>query len=122
MFFAEPGRLDAFMQSSTGKAWDEGFEVLRCLNTIDLDGIEPFGFADGISQPQIDWAQDRDVAGDQISYSNMVALGEFLLGYRNEYNKYTDRPIIDADTASAGYFLRKMPRRERILAGMERTW
>jgi deferrochelatase/peroxidase EfeB len=102
MFFAEPGRLDAFMQSSTGKAWDEGFEVLRCLDTIDLDGIEPFGFADGISQPQIDWAQDRDVAGDQINYSNMVALGEFLLGYCNEYNKYTDRPIIDADTASAG--------------------
>ncbi len=102
MFFAEPGRLEAFMKSSTGKAWDEGFELLRCLDTSDLGSIEPFGFADGISQPQIDWAQERDLAQSQIYYSNVVALGEFLLGYRNEYNKYTDRPLIEADTASAG--------------------
>ena len=37
----------------------------------------------------------------QIDYSNVVALGEFLLGYPNEYDKYTDRPLIDADAASA---------------------
>ena len=102
MFFAESGRLDAFMQSSTGSAWNEAFEALRCLDTSDLEGIEPFGFVDGISQPQIDWAQERDVTGGQIYYSNVVALGEFLLGYRNEYGKYTDRPLIDADTAGAG--------------------
>ncbi len=102
MFFAEPGRLEAFMKSSTGKSWDEAFELLRCLDTSDLGSIEPFGFADGISQPQIDWAQERDLAQSQIYYSNVAALGEFLLGYRNEYNKYTDRPLIDADTASAG--------------------
>jgi Dyp-type peroxidase family len=102
MFFAEPGRLEAFIKSSTGKSWDEAFELLRCLDTSDLGSMEPFGFADGISQPQIDWAQERDLAQSQISYSNVVALGEFLLGYRNEYNKYTDRPLIDNDTASAG--------------------
>jgi deferrochelatase/peroxidase EfeB len=102
MFFAEPGRLEAFMKSSTGKAWDEAFELLRSLDTSDLGGIEPFGFADGISQPQIDWAQERDLARSQIYYSNVVALGEFLLGYLNEYNRYTDRPLVDADTASAG--------------------
>jgi Dyp-type peroxidase family len=101
MFFAEPGRLEAFMKASTGKAWDEAFELLRCLDTSDLGNIEPFGFADGISQPQIDWAQERDLTQSQICYSNVVALGEFLLGYRNEYNKYTDRPLLDADTASA---------------------
>jgi Dyp-type peroxidase family len=102
MFFAEPERFDAFMQSSTGKSWSEAFQLLRLLETSDLDGVEPFGFTDGISQPQLDWAQERDVAGGQIYYSNVVALGEFLLGYRNEYEKYTDRPLIDADTASAG--------------------
>ena len=102
MFFAEPGRLEAFMKSSTGKAWDEAFELLRCLDTSDLGGTEPFGFPDGISQPQIDWDQNRDLARSQTYYSNVVALGEFLLGYRNEYNKYTDRPLIDADAASAG--------------------
>ncbi|MBV8142990.1 MAG: peroxidase [Verrucomicrobia bacterium] len=102
MFFAEPGRLNAFFETSTGKTWNEAFDVLRSLDTSDLGGIEPFGFTDGISQPQINWAQERDLASDQIDYTNVAALGEFLLGYRNEYNHYTDRPLIDANAESAG--------------------
>jgi len=102
MFFAEPKGLDALVQDSKGNGWSEAFEELRWLGTADLDGIEPFGFADGISQPKIDWEQQRDVISDQLDYSNVVALGEFLLGYRNEYDKYTNRPLIDADQASGG--------------------
>jgi deferrochelatase/peroxidase EfeB len=100
MFFAEQARLDAFIRSSKGNIWSEAFEELRWLGTGDLDGFEPFGFTDGISQPEIDWGQQRDVIRPQIDYSNMVALGEFLLGYRNEYDKYTNRPLIDPDPAS----------------------
>jgi deferrochelatase/peroxidase EfeB len=102
MFFAEPGRLAPFVGTTTGKAWNEAFDVLRSLDTSNLGGFEPFGFTDGISQPQIDWTQERDVAGGQLYYNNIVALGEFLLGYRNEYNKYTDRPLIDANAKSGG--------------------
>jgi Dyp-type peroxidase family len=102
MFFAEPGGLDPIMRNSMGHLWSEAFEELRWLGTANFDGVEPFGFADGISQPQIDWARQRDVTAAQLDYSNVVALGEFLLGYRNEYNKYTDRPLVDADTASTG--------------------
>ncbi len=102
MFFAEPGRLETFVATSTGKAWNDAFDVLRSLDTGDLGGFEPFGFTDGISQPQLDWEQQRDVAGGQIYYTNVAALGEFLLGYRNEYDKYTDRPLIDANARSAG--------------------
>jgi len=102
MFFAEPGGLANFMQRSTGPAWDAGFETIRRLNTADLDGIEPFGFADGISQPVIDWNDTRTRSKDRGNdYSNLTALGEFLLGYRNEYGKYTDRPLLDADARSA---------------------
>lgn len=102
MFFAEPGGLANFMQRSTGPAWDAGFETIRRLNTADLDGIEPFGFADGISQPAIDWNDTRTRSKDRGNdYSNLTALGEFLLGYRNEYGKYTDRPLLDADARSA---------------------
>jgi deferrochelatase/peroxidase EfeB len=104
MFFAEPGLLDGFVQRSAGSAWKDAFEVMRWLETEDIGEVEPFGFADGISQPQIDWAQEHDTSAGQIEYSNMVALGEFLLGYRNEYGKYTDRPVIDADAASTGLF------------------
>ena len=102
MFFAEPGRLDALVQSVAGDAWGDAFEELRWLGTADLDGIEPFGFVDGISQPRIDWEQRRDLTAAMTEYSNVVALGEVLLGYRNEYDKYTDRPLVDVDSSSAG--------------------
>ncbi len=102
MFFAEPGQLDALVQRTTGNAWNDAFDVLGFLGTANFDGVEPFGFADGISQPQIDWSQQRDVSAAAVDYSNVAALGEFLLGYRNEDDKYTDRPLIDAGAASTG--------------------
>ena len=75
------------------------------VGTADLDGFEPFGFTEGISQPQIDWERRRNVTRPQIDYSNVVALGEFLLGYPNEYNKYTGRPMIYADSTRAADLL-----------------
>jgi deferrochelatase/peroxidase EfeB len=101
MFFAGLGRLEAHVQDSKGQAWNAAFEEQRWLDTADLDGVEPFGFADGISQPQIDWERQRNVTHPQMDYSNVVALGEFLLGYPNEYDKYTNRPLIAADAAGA---------------------
>ncbi len=105
MFFAEAGGLQGFMQSTRGNTWKAAFDEQRWLGTADLDGIEPFGFADGISQPQIDWERQRDVTRPQLDYTNVVALGEFLLGYPNEYDKYTDRPLIDAGSAGANGLL-----------------
>ncbi|MDQ2660092.1 MAG: peroxidase, partial [Verrucomicrobiota bacterium] len=86
MFFAEPGGLAPFVDEHTGKTFSDAFTEMRWLKTANLDGIEPFGFTDGISQPRIDWARERDPTQPQIDYSNIVALGEFLLGYPNEYN------------------------------------
>ena len=71
------------------------------LDTSDLDGVEPFGFADGLSQPAIDWDQETDPDTRRLDYSDLAALGEFLLGYANEYGKFTDRPVVSADAASA---------------------
>ena len=102
MFFAKKGLLEDFVRSSTEGAWNEAFAKVRKLKTSNLDGFEPFGFKDGISQPEIDWKQERNMLAGQLDYGNIVALGEFLLGYRNEYGKYTDRPLVDADTSSAG--------------------
>lgn len=105
MFFAEPGGLASFIQVSEGKEWARAFDEMRWLRTADLDGVEPFGFADGISQPRLNWERDRDPMHPQIDYTNVVALGEFLLGYPNEYDKYTDRPLLDDDFASAGLLM-----------------
>jgi deferrochelatase/peroxidase EfeB len=102
MLFAGPGRLDGFIQATTGDGWRDAFHPAHWLRSESLSPAEPFGFADGISQPTLDWFQERDVAAGRTDFSNVVALGEFLLGYRNEYDKYTDRPLLDPGPGTAG--------------------
>ena len=102
MFFGEPAQFDLFVHSTKGNSWAEAFEEMKTLGTSNLDGVEPFGFTDGISQPQIDWEQQLDRPCTQLEYTNIAALGEFLLGYPNEYGKITDRPLLDPDDANTG--------------------
>lgn len=97
MLFAEPDRLESWRQSVTGAPFQDAFDEIGHLDTSDLGGREHFGFIDGISQPVIDWDRTRTVTanGNQLTYSNLVCLGEFVLGYPNEYCRYTDRPLLD---------------------------
>ncbi|GAC1402583.1 MAG: peroxidase [Candidatus Velthaea sp.] len=104
MAFAQAGGLAAYTSGLTDRIWDEAFEVVTCLNTSDLGGIEPFGFTDGVSQPVPDWERTRDATGFQYTYGNLVALGEILLGYRNEYHRYTDRPLVESAGAARNLF------------------
>lgn len=94
LLYALPGELEAWQR----KVLDEcasGFEVLTCLSTSDMDGVEPFGFTDGISQPTLDWKRERPAKDEEVlDYSNLSCLGEYLLGYPNEYGEYTDRPLL----------------------------
>jgi deferrochelatase/peroxidase EfeB len=54
---------------------------------------EPFGFADGMSQPEIDWEGRLAVTGSiNRDYRNGIAAGEVLLGYSNEYGFVPDHP------------------------------
>lgn len=97
MLYSQPGQLQSWTDTIKSGSWEAAFEVLDCLPTSNLEGFEPFGFVDGISQPTLDWDRRRSVHGDQLEYGNLVSLGEFLLGYPNEYGKYTERPLISAD-------------------------
>jgi Dyp-type peroxidase family len=101
MFFSEPGCYDALWQSATGPAWTEAFEIQRIPDVAELDPFEAFGFADGVSQPKVDWEQGRKPTHAEFDYTNIVALGEILLGYPNEYGKICDRPLLDPDATSA---------------------
>ncbi len=65
-----------------------GFSLVRRLGTADLDGFEPFGFRDGISQPYVDGL------GKTGPREQTVKPGEFLLGYENEYGHTTDAPLL----------------------------
>ena len=101
MMYGKKDALADCEKEFKGPSWDVAFEVLDRLGTDDLGEVEPFGFVDGISQPAVDWDAQRQIKGDQLIYSNLVSLGEFLLGYSNEYNEYTDRPLLDWDSKGA---------------------
>jgi deferrochelatase/peroxidase EfeB len=100
MLYAQKGELASFSASVKGPSWDAAFETIVSLPTSDLQGVEPFGFTDGISQPSLDWQRGRSAA-DQLAYTNLSCLGEFLLGYPNEYGRYTDRPLLPPDGNNA---------------------
>ena len=108
MVYALPGHLNRHA-SELESHWGVAFELMRWLQTSDMGGVEPFGFTDGVSQPEIDWS--RTIAAedkDRLSYGNLACLGEFLLGYPNEYGRYTARPLLDP----AGVAAAKLPRAE----------
>ena len=103
VLYAQAGALEDWQKAVQGSSWDAAFTVLQRLPSESFSDREPFGFKDGISQPQIDWDQTKKLSGDQLAYNNLTALGEFLLGYPNEYGKYTDRPLLTGgDDRSAG--------------------
>jgi len=79
-----------------------GLSKIESLPTGGMDGVEPFGFKDGVSQPSIDWDGTRDPGSmADMDYHNLIALGEFLLGYPNEYGLYTERPLLPPNTPGA---------------------
>lgn len=69
---------------------DAGISVLARLGTSDLQGHEPFGFRDGISQPFIEGLSQKGPAEMTLRF------GEFVLGYPNEYGRVTAGPLLDA--------------------------
>jgi deferrochelatase/peroxidase EfeB len=104
MIYAEAGTLGARESALKGKRWSAAFRDLQRLSTrLDEKDREPFGFVDGVSQPWVDWNGRRQVRQPPTTeYTNVSALGEFLLGYPNEYGYYTDRPLLDSKDDPAG--------------------
>lgn len=85
--------LDNLLTSLLGGLTKHGVELIAQLDTEMLvDNKEHFGFRDAIGQPYL--AQfDKSGQGQR---ANPVALGEFLLGYPNGYERYTQRPLVPA--------------------------
>lgn len=81
---------------------------------FDADGKlrEPFGFRDGLAQPVIRGLRDQDggslaqaraEAGDLYD-DRLVEPGEFILGYRNEYDELTFCPDVQGWASASGRF------------------
>jgi len=117
LLYALPGGLEARRLAVEAQC-AAGFDLLQRLGTTDMGGKEPFGFTDGISQPLLDWdlaqpASDRT----QLEYANLSCLGEFLLGYPNEYGLYTPRPLLDPSRDAQGVLPRAAESPERADLG-----
>ncbi len=96
MLYAAGNGIKALRNAIEDEAFANAFQLLKVLPTNDLGLIEPFGFADGISQPDIDWAREQSTdPHERDRYSNRLAVGEVVLGYPNEYGLYTTRPLIE---------------------------
>ena len=95
----------AFEETVRKPPWDDAFETISTLSTSNMGLTEPFGFRDGLSQPEFDWDRAQPAQATALFYKNQVALGELLLGYPNEYDKYTDRPLLEASAEGADQLL-----------------
>jgi deferrochelatase/peroxidase EfeB len=102
LLYAEAAKLEAWVGGIAAAVGQNGFEVVGQLPTSDMGGKEPFGFVDGVSQPQIDWFGKRKPGTNaDLDYGNLITRGEFLLGYQNEYGLYTDRPLLPDSSGTA---------------------
>lgn len=74
---------------------------LQALPSSKTEMHEPFGFADGISQPVFDGLTDAEGIGEETARLHRVEVGEFILGYKNAYGEETSIPRLsdsrDAD-------------------------
>lgn len=55
--------------------------------------IEHFGFKDGISAPEV-LKEIKKKTTRKTRFLKGIKPGEFVLGYKNEYNAFTERPVV----------------------------
>ncbi|GLW29244.1 Dyp-type peroxidase [Actinoplanes regularis] len=104
LFAADEPDLQTLDEDVVGRLTVGGaFEVVHTLNPEPLPGtqslggkfgVEHFGFADGMSQPVIaGTGQETGLGGDEAR-RQVVATGEFVLGYANGYGRVTPSPTV----------------------------
>ena len=92
VYAAAAAELAELVDDLAGTAARTGLEQVRRLETTNIGRAEHFGFRDGISQPLIAGV-GRAAPGDDQA----VQAGEMVLGYRDEYGLYADRPLVPAE-------------------------
>jgi Dyp-type peroxidase family len=96
LYARDQAELEALSQDEEARFPAGGVVPLDRLDTATLTDREPFGFRDGISQPTIPGL------GREDKPDNTVKAGEFVLGYENEYGRYTDRPSVPVSADPQG--------------------
>lgn len=77
-----------------------GFTAIASVDSLLLPySLEHFGFTDGVSQPVLDGT--RRAAESAASSEEVIAPGEFLLGYPDESGRRAEGPTVAADRSSS---------------------
>jgi hypothetical protein len=89
IFGIDKAATDAYAGSVKARYSASGLREVFSIDSQVLPGNkEHFGFRDGISQPFI---KGTGMSGKE---SDNLNAGEFLLGYKSEYNVYPDTPQV----------------------------
>lgn len=94
LLLAPLARINEFQQQHVAALGEAGCRLIAVQQSNGVLGREPFGFADGLSEPKPDWegALGRPGTKKDRNYRNHIAAGEFLLGHPNEYGFVADYP------------------------------
>lgn len=88
LYAANDKELEKHYTSYKQELDNNGLHEIKKLDTTTLsERKEHFGFHDGISQPVIRGLSKEEVPG------NTLNAGEFILGYKNEYDQYPESPV-----------------------------
>jgi Dyp-type peroxidase family len=91
LFAINENAMDILYAVVKSKLEASNINILHKLDTENLPDLkEHFGFRDGIGQPIMKYAQRNEAKHE----ANNINPGEFLFGYKNEYDKYTFSPIV----------------------------
>lgn len=86
-YAVDAAALTQLCQSEEQTANAAGITVLHSFDSHTLpEHKEHFGFRDGVSQPPMEGLAKRS--------DNPVKAGEFVLGYRNAYERFSDSPTV----------------------------
>ncbi len=111
LFATDDSTFEAVEADERGQAAAHGLVVVERLIPEPLPGpqsagkfgLEHFGFADGMSQPVIRGSgQETDISGADAT-RNVIAPGEFVLGYPNGYDKQTPWPRLSGVPGGATF-------------------
>lgn len=108
LLLASNTTIDSLAQATRNAAEAAGCAAIsgNTSTTTTPLGREPFGFADGISQPAYDWGGTLTPGGSRDrDYRNLLAMGELLLGYPNEYGFIRDYPRADELGRNGSYLV-----------------
>lgn len=108
LFAAKEQELKDYYAETVSAFATSGLKEIMHIDGQNLEeGREHFGFRDGMGQPVIEGS------GRKGPEEDIIATGEFIMGYKNEYGVFPDTPyvttpqgnlnLLDTDAGGSGY-------------------